>query len=102
MRIEVFGKGLEITPAILQHAETKASKLPRFFDGVQLITIRLRKEDHHHSGDFGAELVVDVEKHDDFVAHATGNDLYLVIDQVVQKASRQLTDFKERLKTEKR
>jgi putative sigma-54 modulation protein len=102
MRIEVFGKGMEITTAILQHAESKASKLPRYFDGVQLITIRLRKEDHHNTGEFGAELVVDVEKHDDFVAHATGDDLYLVIDQVVQKATRQLTDFKERLKMEKR
>src|SRR5690606_15248455 len=31
MRIEVFGKGIEVTQAILEHAESKASKLPRYF-----------------------------------------------------------------------
>ena len=50
----------------------------------------------------GAELVVDVEKHDNFVAHARDEDLYAAIDLVIDKAARQLTDFKERLKMGKR
>ncbi len=98
MRINVVGKGIEITDAIKLHAESKADKLPRYFDGVQQITITVSHEESHPRGQLTAEIVVDVEKHEDFVAHATGDDLYLVIDAVVQKASRQLSDFKEKLK----
>jgi len=102
MRIEVIGRNLEITDPIRRHAESKAEKLPKFFDGVQLITFRITREDHQHSGSFGVELVVDVEKHDDFVCHASAEDLYGAIDAAIQKSSRQLTDFKEKLKLGKR
>jgi putative sigma-54 modulation protein len=102
MRIEVIGRNLEITDAIRQHAEAKAAKLPKYFDHIQQITFRMAPEDHQHKGSFGVELVVDVEKHDDFVSHASNEDLYAAIDQAVQKAARQLTDFKEKLKLGKR
>jgi putative sigma-54 modulation protein len=102
MRIEVIGRNLEITDAIRQHAESKAEKLPRYYDGVQLITVRLSRLDHQHHGRFGVEVQVDVQKHDDFVANADDEDLYTAIDAAVNKASRQLSDFKERLKTGKR
>jgi putative sigma-54 modulation protein len=102
MRTEVIGRNLPVTDAIRQHAEAKAAKLPRFFDGIQQITFRISREDHQHHGSFGVELVVDVVKHEDFVSHATAEDLYGAIDAVIQKASRQLTDFKEKLRTEKR
>jgi putative sigma-54 modulation protein len=102
MRIEVIGKNLEITDAIRQHAEEKAEKLPRYYDGVQQITFRLGRVDHQHHGRFGVELQVDVEKHDDFIARADDEDLYTAIDAAVTKSARQLSDFKERLKTGKR
>lgn len=102
MRIEVIGRGLEVTDAIRGHAEAKAEKLPKFFDGVQLITFRLSREDHQTHGKFGVELVIDVVKHDDFISRAKGEDLYTLIDQVVQKGARQLTEFKERLREGKR
>ncbi|MEX2218556.1 MAG: ribosome-associated translation inhibitor RaiA [Phycisphaerales bacterium] len=102
MRIDVVGRNLEVTDAIREHAEAKAAKLPRYFDGVQQITLRLSRQDHQHTGAFDVELVVDVQKHADFVAHATGEDLYAAIDQAVQKSTRQLTDFKEKLKLGKR
>jgi putative sigma-54 modulation protein len=98
MRVDVIGRNVSVTPAIRGHAEAKAQKLHRHFDGIQQITFRLSKEDHQHRGDFGVELVVDVVKHSDFVSRAVGADLYALIDQVVHKASRQLTDFKEQLK----
>lgn len=102
MRIEVIGRNLEVTDAIRKYAESKAEKLPKHFDGIQLITFRLTKEDHQHRGKFGVEVVVDVQKHDDFVATASDEDLYAAIDLAAQKAARQLTDFKEQLKTGKR
>jgi len=102
MRIEVVGKNLAVTDPIREHAEAKAAKLPRFFDGVQLITFRLSREGSQTHGEFAVELVVDVEKHEDFICHAMHEDLYTAIDAAVQKSSRQLTDFKEKLKMGKR
>lgn len=98
MRIDVVGLDVAVTDAIRTHAETKAEKLPRYYDGIQQIVFRLRHKDGSHHPTFEVELTIDVEKHDDFVAHAQGDDLYLAIDAAVQKGSRQLTDFKEKLK----
>ncbi len=102
MRIEVVGRNLEITAAIREHASAKAAKLSKYFDGIQLITLRLAKEDHQHRGKFGVELVIDVEKHEDFISHEVGEDLYAVIDAVIQNGSRQVSEFKEKLKKAKR
>lgn len=102
MRIDVIGRNIPVTDAIRQHADEKVSKLQKYYDGIQLITITMTKDDHHTHGTFGVELVIDVEKHDDFVSKAHGDDLYATIDHVVQKGVRQLTDFKEKLKQGKR
>lgn len=98
MRIEVVGKHLEVTAAIRGFCEQKAGKLTKFFDGVQMITVRVEESQHKTTRVFKAEVTVDVVKHEDFVANAEGPDLYSCIDQAVEKASRQLHDFKEKLK----
>lgn len=102
MRIDVVGLNLEVTPALREHAELKSQKLLRLFDGVQQITFRLTKDQHHKHGGMAAELTIDVVKHADFVSKAEGDDLYALIDAVVDKGARQLGDFKEKLKLEKR
>lgn len=102
MRIDVVGRHLDVTDAMREHAESKLSKLPKYFDGTQQIVLTLSKDDHHKHGEFGVELRIDVEKHRDFILHAHGEDLYAAIDQVAQKGARELADYKERLKTSKR
>lgn len=98
MRINVIGRGIEVTDAIRQYAEQKSGKLTKYYDGLQLITVTLTRASGQHTTDFDAELVLDVEKHDDFVSHAKGQDVYAAIDLVVEKGERQLRDFKEKLK----
>lgn len=100
MRIDIIGKHLEVTDAIRQFAEQKASRLPKYYDGVQQITFRVEQSPHRKG--FHCEIVCDVEKHDDFVAGTDHADLYACIDLAVDKIERQLTDFKERLKQSKR
>ncbi|MBL0871648.1 MAG: ribosome-associated translation inhibitor RaiA [Phycisphaerales bacterium] len=100
MRIDVVGKHLEITAPIKQYAEGKAARLVKHYDGLQLVTIRCEQEPHNKG--FHVEVVADAEKHADFVAHDKGEDLYACIDKAVDKAARQLTDFKEKLKQSKR
>jgi len=102
MRIDVVGRNLEVTEAIRQHAEGKLDKLPKYFDGTQQIVLTITKDDRHKHGLFGAELRIDVEKHEDFILHQDGEDLYAVIDQIAQKGARVLADYKARLKTTKR
>ncbi|MEN0020745.1 MAG: ribosome-associated translation inhibitor RaiA [Planctomycetota bacterium] len=97
MRVEVIGRNIEATDAIRQHAEKRVEKLPRYFDGTQQITVTIEREGSHPAT-FKVEVVVDVEKHDNFVSVATDADVYAALDQAAQKSSRQLTDFKERLK----
>lgn len=99
MRIEVTGKQLDLTDAIRDHAEQKAEKLPRYFNGVQEIDFVLEQLKHE---EFQAEIQVDVVKHDTFVARARGTDIYGCIDQAVEKMTRQLRDFKEKLKSSSR
>lgn len=98
MRIDVIGRNVEITPAIRSYCEQKAPKLLKFFDGVQMITFNISNTDHGQTAEFDVELVVDVVKHDDFVSHSRGRDLYGAVDAVVDKGVRQLTEFKEKLR----
>ena len=102
MRIDVVGRNLDITDPIRERAELKAEKLTQFFDGVQQVTVTISADDRHTRGLFEVEFLVDVIKHDDFVSHASGEDVYTTIDQAEQKLARQLTDFKDKLRVHKR
>ncbi len=99
MRIDVIGRHMEITDPIREYAEGKVGKLTKYYDGLQQVTVTLSKASpNHNTSEYQAELVLDVEKHDDFVSHATGRDTYAAIDLVCEKGERQLREFKERLK----
>ncbi|MBN8643825.1 MAG: ribosome-associated translation inhibitor RaiA [Planctomycetes bacterium] len=98
MRIQVTGKHMDLTPAIQQYAEQKAGKLPRYYDGVQSISVVIERPKADH---VEVEIRADVEHHDDFVAKTSGQDVYECIDLSVDKLHRQLSDFKERLKNNK-
>ncbi|MCC6285625.1 MAG: ribosome-associated translation inhibitor RaiA [Phycisphaerales bacterium] len=98
MRIEVVGRNVTITDAIRDYCAQRADKLPRYFDGVQMMTFRISSPDHDHHREFDVELVIDVAGHDDFVSHAKERDLYAAIDLVAQKGQRQLVEHKDRLR----
>lgn len=101
MRIDVVGRQIEVTDPIRQYAEKRSGKLERYLDMVQQITYTIDKEAPSKEA-FKAELVIDVEHHENFVASDTGHDIYALIDSVTDKAARQLTDFKQRLKMDHR
>jgi putative sigma-54 modulation protein len=101
MRIDVVGRKVDVTEAIREYAESKAVKLPKYYDGVQQITFTLTKQNHQASATFDAELVLDVRGHEDFISHASDTDLYAAIDLVCEKGERQLREFKEQLKNGK-
>ncbi len=102
MRFDVVGLNVEVTDAIREYAETKSSKLTKFFDGIQQIVFRLSNEDHQQHSTFNVEVTTSVVKHDDFVANASGDDLYTAIDTAVHKSTRQIKDYKEKLRQAQR
>ena len=95
MRIEVTGRRIELTNAISEHAEKKAEKILKHFDGVQEIEIVL---DQDSPNEFSAETIVHVVKHDPLIGRSSDADVYVAIDQSVDKASRQVQEHKERLR----
>lgn len=98
MRIEVIGRGLEITDAIRAYAQSKLEHIAKHFDGVSSAVVTITKPDHHHKGDFDVEVITSVPRHDPFVCHAKNEDVYAAIDMAEQKANRQVTEFKNRLR----
>lgn len=97
MRIDVVGKHIEITDAIRQYAESKAEKLLKLFDGTQQIRVYLEAP-QGKAAEFHVEIAVDVVKHEDFIAKSTAPDLYAAIDIAVDKAMRQVRDWKDQLR----
>ena len=97
MRIEVIGRHFEVTDAIRTYAEQKAAKLLKYYQGIQMITVTISKVGSNHVADYEVELVIDVERHDDFVSHAKAPDPYAGMDLVAEKGERQLRDHKEKL-----
>ena len=98
MQITLSGRHMDITPAIREYMETKAAKLPRYYDRIQSITGTIDQRDHRI---FQVEMHAEVDHADPFVATDESDDLYKSIDAVVNKLERQLTDHKEKLRNRK-
>lgn len=99
MRTNVLARHMEVTDAIRQHAESKVKRLKKYDDLIQQIDIKFWKENSSQE-QYTVETVVDVINHNDFIAKAEGHDLYLVIDDAINKVDRQLNDHREKLKIE--
>lgn len=98
MRINVVGRHFEITEPIKAHAEGRSGKLDEKYPSlIQQIDVIVRKENSAVE-EYSVELKVDVEHRDDFIATATGPDLYATIDDAATKADRQLHDHREKMK----
>lgn len=98
MEITVSGKHIEITPSIRQYAEEKVAKLPRYYDRVQEIDVIVDKGDNRQQE---VEIIVKVEHADPFVVKVKGPDLYACIDDAVNKAERQLSEHKDKVRNRK-
>lgn len=95
MNIEITGRHMEISRAIRSYAEEKAQRLERYFDRIVRLRIILESEgDDRHK----AEIVISVGKGATLVSHSSESTMFAAIDIVLDKAERQLTKHKEKLK----
>jgi putative sigma-54 modulation protein len=98
VEITISGRHLDITPAIRTHAEEKANRLPKYYDLIQAIEVIL---DGSADKQKRAEIVVNAEHKNIFVASHEGEDLYGCIDQAFHKVQQQISAHKERFRNRK-
>lgn len=94
MQVNVVGRRVQVTPEISRYAEERASKLPHYMDRVQQVDVILDRE----GSDYSCEFQVDVAGHSDFIASARHEEIKACIDQAHDRAVRQLSDWKEKLR----
>ena len=97
MRIHVTGRHVDVTEDVKDYVESKAGRLPKFYDRIHEIEVVL----DHESGQFTAEMIVRADHKHTFVARETGPDTFALIDLVVEKLERQLTKHKEKNRNRK-
>ncbi len=97
MQIIFSGKHLEVTSALKDYAETKLSKLDRFFDHVQEIHVTESILRNQHI------VEVTLKANGTLIrAEERSPDMYTSIDLVIDKLERQLNRYKSRFITRTR
>lgn len=92
MQLNISGHHLDITEAIRQHAEEKLSKIRHHFDHLINVNMILEVEKDVQK----AEATIHISGADLF-AKAQSNDMYVSIDQLVNKLDAQVRKHKEKL-----
>lgn len=97
MKVNLVGRHVDVSDDVREYIESKAAKLPRFYDRIHEIDVVL----DHESEQFTAEMIVRTDRKHTFVARETGPDTFVLIDLVVEKIERQLTKHKEKNRNHK-
>ncbi len=93
MQIELTGHHLDLTPAIRNFVNEKFKRLERHFDHVINTHVVLSVEKVRHKAE--ASMLVSQNK---IFANATADDMYVAIDDLIDKLDRQIVKHKEKLK----
>ena len=94
MNIVVEARHMDVTAAMRQYVETKASKLIKFYDKLQTVEVTLDVEADKPS----VEIVASARKKSVFVATHRDDDMYACIDQCLHKIAEQLRRHKDRVR----
>lgn len=107
MKIQITGKGIELTEAIKAYVDKKIGGLEKFYDKILKADVKVGKEtDHHLKGQiFIAECKLDVPGVDLFASKNEKN-LYKAIDKVRDYLEGEIKKHKvfarEKIKKDKR
>ncbi len=97
MQIRVSGRHVELTDDVREYIDSKANKLPRFYDRIHEIEVVLG----HESEQFTLDMIVRADRKHTFIARETGPDTFALVDLVIEKMERQLTKHKEKHRNRK-
>ncbi len=92
MQLNISGHHLDITPALRQHSNEKISKIKHHFDQVINVNMILEVQKDVQM----AEATIHLRGADLF-AKAQSSDMYVSIDQLINKLDSQIIKHKEKL-----
>jgi putative sigma-54 modulation protein len=92
MQLHISGHHLDITSAIKQHTTEKLSKIKHHFDNVMNVNMILEVQKDVQK----AEATIHLSGADLF-AKAQSSDMYVSIDQLINKLDSQIIKHKEKL-----
>ena len=90
----VKARHMDVTDAMREYVETKASKLNRYYDNVHTIEVILDVEADKPS----VEIVVAAKRKHVFVASHRDDDMYGCVDQCIHKITEQLRRHKDKVR----
>jgi putative sigma-54 modulation protein len=94
VKVIVKARHMEVTDSMRQYVESKAEKLPRYYDGVQSAEATLDMD----ADQAVAEIVVTARRKSTFVASHRGQDLYACVDECLRKITEQLRRHKDKVR----
>ena len=86
MAIEITGRHVDVTDSMRDYAEKRLSKLVEEFSKVDKVHVILDVQKYVHS----AEVIVHMRRQISVEAKASSENMYASIDEVVDKAEKQL------------
>lgn len=94
MNIVVKARHMDATDALRQYAESKVSKLPRFYNHIQSIEVTLDMEANQPT----VEIVATARRRNTFVATHRDEDMYACVDQCLDKIAEQIRRHKDKVR----
>ena len=92
MQLNLSGHHLDITSSLREHTSDKLSKIKHHFDNVMNVNMILEVQKDVQK----AEATIHI-RGEDLFAKAQSSDMYVSIDQLVNKLDSQLIKHKEKL-----
>lgn len=100
MTLIITGRHNTLTPALREHAESKASKLSRYFDLVESVEVIIDGCRMSRKKGCQVEMIARTRHRGRFVVKLVG-DAYLAVDACFRRLERVLSDAKQKLKNPK-
>lgn len=95
MNINITGDGLELTPTLQEHVKERLNKIERHRDQIIQVDVVLSVESKRQK----AEITMVIPHSPDINAESTTDDLYISIDEAVDKLGKQYLKMKDKALT---
>jgi putative sigma-54 modulation protein len=102
MRLEVKGKGIEVTPSLREYAQSKLKKLDKQLAEPTQVEVELSKEKNPSIHDSEVAEGTIFTKGPTLRAREATSDIRASIDQLVENLDRQVKRYREKRKEEPR
>jgi putative sigma-54 modulation protein len=93
MHFDITGHHIEVTDALREYVESRASKIEQHFDCVSDVHFTLTVDKAGHKAEATASM-----KGKRLHAEATQENMYAAIDNLYDKLNRRVRKYKERIK----